>query len=311
MPTGFELFQSAEMEHQFRGNSSAAMDLYVLSIERIVQHENPIAKFPVWMLTQITAQADDYPEQVLGAVWRNFVGFFKDPNMAFNKDSKPEAWKLLEAFRPGKVEVGGMENITGKFERFGRTDEGKVLLKGMQVTAGFTLGLLAWDRKDRATAAKRYKEALDLAATYTPFIDKGQARTPLERYVSSDVLTTTDNLRMLIRNDETNAEVLRDLAGMIGAATNPGRKAKVSMPNARIEKDGTIVQETNYTFATDACNVCGKRDVKLERCARCKKAWCKSIFRSRSRSPRLPVHFKLTRVADCGKECQLKDWKSV
>lgn len=288
MPTGFELFQQAEMEYQLRGNAHAAMDLYVSSIKQIVQRENPVARFPAYMLTQMAAQANEFPEQILGTVWRNFVGFFRDPQMGFTKDNKPEAWKLLEAFRPGKVEVDGMEGITGRFERFGRTEEGKALLKGMQVTAGFTLGLLAWDRKDRATAAKRYKEALDLAATYAPFNDKTCARTPLDRYVSSDVKDTKDNLAILVKNDEVNAELVKELAGTLGVAEvlgmdrvggAPGRKTSYPVPNVRLEKDGTVVQEEGFTFATDACNSCGKRGVKLERCGRCRKAWCKSFSR--------------------------------
>jgi hypothetical protein len=48
-----------------------------------------------------------------------------------------------------------------------KTAWGKILLKGMQVSAG--LGLLAWDQKYCVTAVKGYKEAIDLAATHPPF----------------------------------------------------------------------------------------------------------------------------------------------
>jgi hypothetical protein len=38
----------------------------------------------------------------------------------------------------------------------------------MQITAGLTLGLLAWDNHNHVMAAKHYKEALDLMATHPP-----------------------------------------------------------------------------------------------------------------------------------------------
>src|SRR6266568_8763408 len=77
--------------------------------------------------------------------------FFHDPAMNHTEESHPEAYKLLSSFKPGA------QKSHPRLERTPR------LLKAMQITAGLTLGLLAWDKRDRATAAKRYREALDLA----------------------------------------------------------------------------------------------------------------------------------------------------
>lgn len=142
-----------------------------------------------------------------------------------------------------------------------------MLLKGLQITAGFTLGLLAWDKKDRATAAKRYKEALDLAATYPPFNSVARSKKHLERWVATEVQTTKDNLDMLIKNDAANAEHLREL-GIEGGSL---RKEVVELPNLRIEDNGALNPQHSFVTATDACHKCGKRDVKLQRCGGCKK----------------------------------------
>jgi len=119
-------------------------------VKKILKDENPTAKLPVIV-------PDDFPQETLGAVWRNFVGFFHDPAMSFTRTSDTEVYKLLNSFRP---------SASKPYPRLEKTDRGRVLLKGMQITAGLTLGLMAWDDRDRATAAKRYKEALDLTAVH-------------------------------------------------------------------------------------------------------------------------------------------------
>jgi len=63
--------------------------------------------------------------------------FFHDPAMNFTEESHPEAYKLLSSFRPGAQKSHPWLKCTPCR---------KILLKGMQITAGLTLGLLTWDR---------------------------------------------------------------------------------------------------------------------------------------------------------------------
>jgi hypothetical protein len=253
MSSGVALFQRAEALYA-QGNANEAFEYYQKSIKKILKDEAVTAKLPAIV-------PPDFPQETLGAVWRNFVGFFRDPIMNFTEQSTPEAYKLLNSFRPSAPKPHA---------RLGKTARGKILLKGMQVTAGLTLGLLAWDQKDRATAAKRYKEAIDLAATYPPFNTLTPDSVGLERWVYLDLQESKSNLDTLVQNDTINTQLL-------GAGTTPGRKgvADVPIPMARIGKTGELTEENSIMFATDACAKCGKRDVKLMRCSLCMKVPCK------------------------------------
>ncbi len=108
----------------------------------------------------------DFALETLALIWRNFVGFFRDPKLGFNEESSPEAYQLLCSFRPSDER---------SFPEFEKSTEGKILLIAIQATALATLGLMAWDKGDRATAAKRYKQALDLAGKHPPFISPKSA----------------------------------------------------------------------------------------------------------------------------------------
>ena len=255
MSSGVALFQLAEGLYA-KGNNQGAFDLYQKSVRKILKDETVTANLPALV-------PDDFPRETLGAVWRNFVGFFRDPAMSFTQTSDPEAYKLLNSFRPG---------ATRSFPKFERTPRGKVLLKGMQITAGLTLGLLAWDNHDRATAAKRYKEALDLAATHPPFTNLPPGTVGLEKWVSLDLKEVKSNLDHLVQKDTANAQMLG--SGESGSA--PQRKDVRNLPHPRIEKSGEVTVEESFTFATDACAKCGKRDVKLMRCSLCRKVPCES-----------------------------------
>lgn len=252
MSSGVALFQRAEALYA-RGDTNGAFEYYQKSIKKILKDEIVTAKLPALV-------PPDFPQETLGAVWRNFVGFFRDPAMNFTEQSAPEAYKLLNSFRP---------SASRSQPRLEKTTRGKVLLKGMQVTAGLTLGLMAWDKKDRATAAKRYKEAIDLAATHPPFNVLTTDSMGLERWVYHDLQDSKSNLSNLVENDTVNAQLL--------GADAPGRKgvANVPKPMARIGKTGELTTEESVMFATDACAKCGKRDVKLMRCSLCMKVPCK------------------------------------
>jgi len=79
----------------------------------------------------------DFPQELLGGVWHNFIGFFHDPAMNFTEESHPEAYKLLSSLRPGAQKSHPWLKCTPCR---------KILLKGMQITAGLTLGFLTWDK---------------------------------------------------------------------------------------------------------------------------------------------------------------------
>ena len=257
MSSGVAIFQRAEELYTQR-NIQGAFDLYQTAVKKILRDENVIAKIPAIV-------PDDFPQETLGVVWRNFVGFFRDPAMSFTQTSDPEAYKLLNSFRPSS------EKSHAKLEK---TSRGRVLLKGMQITAGLTLGLLAWDNRDRPTAAKRYKEALDLAATHPHFTDLPPGTVGLEKWVYLDIQQVKVNLDHLVENDTIHAQMV---GGGISGNT-PSRKdvVELPLPQMRYDKSGKVTVEGSVTFATDACAKCGKRDVKLMRCSLCKKAPCES-----------------------------------
>jgi hypothetical protein len=62
-----------------------------MAAKKILRDKNVIAKIPAII-------PDNFPQETLGAVWCNFVGFFRDPAMSFTKTSDPEAYKLLNSF---------------------------------------------------------------------------------------------------------------------------------------------------------------------------------------------------------------------
>ncbi|PPQ95396.1 hypothetical protein CVT26_008242 [Gymnopilus dilepis] len=266
MSSGLLLFQAAEQSYA-KGDINGAFDHYQKSIKKILKDENVIAKLPAIV-------PPDFPQELLGGVWRNFVGFFRDPEMNFTEESHPEAYKLLNSFRPSAQKP---------HPRLERSTRGKILLKGMQITAGFTLGLLAWDKRDRATAAKRYREALDLAETHPPFMNLPPGTIGWESYVHKDILETKENLGRILQNDMLHADLL---AQSDGSGKTPGRRDVVDLPlpQMSIDKTGAATLESSVAFATNACSSCGKRDLKLLRCGLCKTTFY------------------------CNAECQKADW---
>jgi hypothetical protein len=274
--TGLQIFQAAELAYH-QGNIQQAFETYQLAIKKIAKDEIVSATIPSSMIASLP---DTMPSETLLMVWRNFVGFFRDnalnftqgehgvhqilplicPYLFFAFDTSPAGYKLLASYRPG---TGSKEH-----PRF-RGDRAQLILKAMQIEAGLTMGLLAWDKKERATAAKRYKEALDLAATHNPFDNIALASRGMEQWIATDVQDTKDNLRILMMNDITNAQILQS-HGIEGGAL---RRENIAIPNARVEGD-IFSPQHSIQMATDGCASCGKREVKLQRCSKCKKVAC-------------------------------------
>ncbi|KAF8658429.1 hypothetical protein AX16_001980 [Volvariella volvacea WC 439] len=268
MSTGTSLFAQAESLYHL-GQTDKVFEYYQLSIKRILKDEIVIAKQRLPPGIQLP---DDYPEEVLGMAWRNFVGFFRDPNLNFEQDS-PDAYKLLHSFRA---------STDHSFTRF-KSPRAQILLKAMQIEASFALGLLAWDKRDRATAAKRYQEVLDLVATHPPFMSVQPNVKYLERWIAVDVQEIKSNLFILTQNDKVTSDHLQSLTG--GAMGNL-RKEEIPMAfTERIEGSGKITVDYPMKSATDACAFCGKRAARLPRCSSCKQ------------------------VAYCSGDCQKADWK--
>lgn len=274
--SGFELLRKAEIAYSLEHNPDKAFDLYQKCIKRIMRHENVCASaFPGGR--RPAGLPADAPSETIAMAFRNFSGFFRDPRMNYTEATAPEAYKFLASFRPSHAR-------DKDFSRF-VSDRAKFVLKCLQISACMTLGLLAWDAKDRPTAAKRYKEALDLAETEPAFTSPSPPP-GIETWIRQDLKQTRDNLAVLIANDEVNARMAEELTGVKGVGGT--RKEVVDVPNVRVEaREGNAPsQEVKFTTATDACGNCGTRGVKLLRCSRCKK---------------MPY---------CGAQCQKTHWKS-
>lgn len=191
-------------------------------------------------------------------------------------DNFPEAKRLLELFKPEKNESDGhgakkpkASKSKVELRRFEMTDMGKLLLKGMQITAGITLGILAWDSQDRATAAKRCSEAFDLAAcTHAPNnCDPSLTKTCLEMYVANEVNTARKTFATLKANDAAKTSV-------VGREGDVGRRERLEVINLRMEGDGWVVLRDEFHVATDVCARCGKKQVKIKQCKKCKNILC-------------------------------------
>ncbi|KAF9060632.1 hypothetical protein BDP27DRAFT_1370372 [Rhodocollybia butyracea] len=265
------------------GKYLEASQNYQKAIKKILKDERVGVKLP----PSAIVGAND-PREVLPYCWALFTHLFRDANtMKFvNQASDPEGYKLLNSFRVG--------HTNPSHARF-RTAEDKILLKGMQIVASGTIGLVVWDTHDRVTAAKRYREAIELAKTHEVFNSFGdsfdespkpgaQGLKHFELWVAENLKETKNNLKYLARVDDRG----EDLDSFFGDPESPAgnlRKQQLPYPYVRYEPDGTRTVVENHVVATDRCANCGKRDTKLARCGTCLK------------------------VAYCGVDCQKADWK--
>ncbi|EAU91997.1 hypothetical protein CC1G_05984 [Coprinopsis cinerea okayama7 len=225
MSSGLRLFLQAERSYA-GGRVDDTLSYYTKAITKILKSETLLAPLPP------TFSHPAVPQEVLGVVWHNFAGFFRDPILKRTRENSPEAYKLLSSFRP---------NSHHEFQRFS-TEQEKTYLAGMRISAGLTLALMAWDERDRATAAKRYRDAIEPDAR--------------------------KNLTALLKSDERLARCLAEVFGMTGAGEH--RREVLGIGIIRIEGDGRITFSDNPQVASDRCKACGKRDAKLMKCSACK-----------------------------------------
>ncbi len=164
---------------------------------------------------------------------------------------------------------------THDFHRF-HTAEAKIFLKGMQISAAFTLGLLAWDSNDRVAAVKYYRVGLDMAKEYPGYDRMSEAAIGWETYIADEVSEMRDNMAVLLQNDEWNVQLSAALYGDTGSTK---RKQVISgIGYRRIEADGSGgLERGEIQIASDKCDNCGRRDAKMPQCSVCKGATCRSL----------------------------------
>ncbi|KAG5646720.1 hypothetical protein DXG03_002402 [Asterophora parasitica] len=78
----------------FGGKPKETFEYYQKAIKKIIKDENVTAKIPAIL------PDNSMPQELLIMLWRNFVGFLRDPAMNFREESHPDAYKLLNTFRP-------------------------------------------------------------------------------------------------------------------------------------------------------------------------------------------------------------------
>ncbi|KAF9061062.1 hypothetical protein BDP27DRAFT_379211 [Rhodocollybia butyracea] len=121
------------------------------AIKKILKEERFSLKFPSLV---IVGSSD--PREVVLYCWALFTHLFRETNTM--KFVNQEGYKLLNSFRIGHTHPRHVARF--------RTEADKILLKGIQIIMIGTIGLVVWDKNDRVMAAKRYREAIDLAKTH-------------------------------------------------------------------------------------------------------------------------------------------------
>jgi hypothetical protein len=210
--SGLELFEKAKFAPLT--SFDKALDLYGKCIGKIVKDEDLLQPaFPAGR--RPPNFPNTVPSEVLPAAFCVFAGMFLNPQLRYtegeshslvasclnhvyiiNTATKPDAYKLLVSFRPGRREN------TSRF----KSEREQFLLKSLQIIACTTLGILAWDAKDRSTAAKRYKDALDIGST-DPLFTLPTPSPGIECAAQESLNQARANLAVLVANDARNAAV--------------------------------------------------------------------------------------------------------
>ncbi|KAJ7863246.1 hypothetical protein B0H13DRAFT_2282109 [Mycena leptocephala] len=234
MVSGKDIFIEGETLYE-AGRVTEAFEFYRQAIVQILEHEDVLQKFP--------GIPEQFPQEVLASVWQNFLRCFKTDGGGFTQEAYPVAYDLVYSFRP---------TSSARTHHQFKGPQGRRLLKAMQISAAFTLGILAWGQGDRSTTAKRYQEALDIAATHPPFNADHRSGGPTDEEEPGDPYQGDSNT-----------------ARMLGSGQGVLRKEVLNAPLTRVGDDGTIMQQDTFVVATDACGRigCNKRGVNFKRCA--------------------------------------------
>ncbi|KAK7677681.1 hypothetical protein QCA50_019372 [Cerrena zonata] len=265
MSSALQLLEQAFSANRGQDNKKT-IDLYTQCVKKILKVEGLTQQLPPGSITL----SNEIPKEVLGIAFHQLTAFFREGQL--NQDTAPDAYKLVSGFRSGSSK---------KFPRCISPEE-KLLLKALQIHAGLTLGLVAWDQKDRATAAKRYQEALDLAATHPPWTNPDPRSKDLDRWAINNVKQIKDNFAVITEQDAFNAFMTQ----LLGSQGGDVRREVASRPYVREDALGVRHIDDTFTVATDGCGCCGKRETNLSCCAKCLK------------------------TKYCSRDCQVADWKS-
>ncbi|KXN86638.1 SET domain-containing protein 14 [Leucoagaricus sp. SymC.cos] len=248
--SALSIFRDAETAYS-RGKPDDTFEKYQKAIKKLIRDENLFQKVP-----GVGPQLPDFPQELLGVIWRNFNGFFRDEKLPqFTKETAPDGYKFLTTFRP---------KSTRNTSRF-RGEKLQLLLKGMQISTALTMGLLAWDAGDRPSAAKYYEEGLEIIEALPQRVKRLDTAQPnLEKWIATDSEQLKFNLDALKHTDNIQS---------MGQPTL--RKDVANIPHTRFEADGSVSIGVGTQISTDACAKCGVRGVKFSRCGACKKiAYC-------------------------------------
>ncbi|KAJ6590583.1 hypothetical protein DFH09DRAFT_1139749 [Mycena vulgaris] len=263
MPSGKTLYIEGETHYE-AGRIPEAFELYRQAIVQILDHEDVLQTFP--------GIPEQFPQEVIAVTWHSFVGCFRKSGSEFTQEAYPDAYNLVHSFRP---------SASPRTHPQFKGAKGQRLLKAMQITGAFALAILAWDKGDRSTTAKRYQEALDVAATHPPFNTVTPGLKHLDKLVASEVQQIKENLAILVEMDSISA------SKVAGSGKGGLRKDVLNVAHTRVGDDGGIAHQGTFQIATDACgrDGCSNRGISFKRCSGCKK------------------------IAYCGVECQREDWK--
>ncbi|KAJ7497778.1 hypothetical protein FB451DRAFT_1121523 [Mycena latifolia] len=264
---GLVLYVEAETHYE-AGRVTEAFDLYRQTIVQILDHEDVLQKIP--------GIPEQFPQELIAAVWQNLVVCFRESHRKFTQGKLS---RLFEEQGDNTVYNHPREHINSFILSF-KGPEGKRLLKAMQIPAAFALAILAWNKGDRSTAAKRYQEALDVAATHPPFNAVTPGLKHLDKISAGEVQQIRENLATLREQGAFNT-------ARAGSSQGGLRKDVLNVPHAQLEDGVIIPQQGLFVVATDACGRvgCTKRGVNFKRCNACKK----TVY--------------------CSVECQKEDWK--
>ncbi|KAF5335961.1 hypothetical protein D9611_006209 [Ephemerocybe angulata] len=177
--SGYHFFKFGENMYK-GGMVPESMVWYAFALGKMANMEDVLQSVPTADLP--VKVPDDMPTESVALVWKTMCEYFRDPSMPdITAATCENANSLLLMFAPGS-------ELKPFQRRFLTTSKGTFLLKCLQVSGGFTLASLAWDRGDRAEAARRYREALELAEGEVVGIFRGREPRPgLEMWIARDI----------------------------------------------------------------------------------------------------------------------------